>query len=215
MQRSTGPGRPSIRKVPQQARSRARFEAILHAATSLIARGGAESLKMSDVAAEAGISIGSLYQYFPDKTSLIHTLADRKLQEVGRLVETEFADIDSPAGIDAAVDRLVDDFYRLFLSQPALRDIWYGMLADKALQGLDLEDSRAKTEIVFGKLHPLLPPERHEELRVACFLILHLAGAAVRMAIAVPREEGDALMEAYKTMIKAQLRQLFESPPPG
>ncbi len=203
------PHSPAVRRVPRQARSRARLEAILRAATELVAEGGAESLKMSEVAARAEISIGSLYQYFPDKTALIHTLVERMLTDVGEGVKRLFAEVKSLADLDQAIERTVDGFYQRFLSEPALRDIWYGMLADKALQGLDLEDSRVNAEIVFEALKPLTDEELWPQLRTACLLILHLAGSAVRMAIAVPRAEGDALMESFKGMIKAQLRELF------
>ena len=65
------------RRTPTQQRSRERQERILAVATQLIASKGSDSLKMSEIAERSEISIGSLYQYFPDKSSVIRTLAER------------------------------------------------------------------------------------------------------------------------------------------
>jgi len=59
------------RRRPKQARSRATFEAIIEAAAQILERRGADGLNTNDVAERAGVSIGTLYQYFPDKLALL------------------------------------------------------------------------------------------------------------------------------------------------
>jgi AcrR family transcriptional regulator len=71
------------RLVPTQQRSRERFETILECATALLAEKGSEAFRMSDVVERSGVPFGSLYQYFPDKTAIIGTLAER-YNAVGR-----------------------------------------------------------------------------------------------------------------------------------
>lgn len=65
------PDRPSLgiskRKQPRQARSSDLVAAILEAATQVLAEVGAERFTTARVAERAGVSIGSLYQYFPNK----------------------------------------------------------------------------------------------------------------------------------------------------
>ena len=66
----------SLRRMPSQQRSRERVERMLNCAAGLIADQGSDAMKMSEVARLADISIGSLYQYFPDKSAIIRALAE-------------------------------------------------------------------------------------------------------------------------------------------
>ena len=59
------------RKQPTQARSKSTVDAMLEATRRLLVRSGFDALNTNDVAEVAGVSIGSLYQYFPSKESLI------------------------------------------------------------------------------------------------------------------------------------------------
>jgi AcrR family transcriptional regulator len=72
------PERLRPRKTPSQARSRALVDAILEAATRVLRQRGWHDATMARVAEVAGISIGSLYQYFPDKISLGAALIERQ-----------------------------------------------------------------------------------------------------------------------------------------
>lgn len=66
------------RKTPRQARARATHDAILEAAAQLIGRHGLADFTTNAVAARAGVSIGSLYQYFPNKDALMVALIGRQ-----------------------------------------------------------------------------------------------------------------------------------------
>lgn len=64
------------RKQPTQARSRALVESLLEATARILARDGWDALTTNRVATEAGVSVGSLYQYFPDKEALVSGLVE-------------------------------------------------------------------------------------------------------------------------------------------
>ncbi|WP_353473376.1 TetR/AcrR family transcriptional regulator [Salipiger sp. H15] len=68
----------SPRKTPRQGRSRASVEAILTAATQILEAGGAAALTTNGVADRAGVSIGTLYQYFPNKETILAELIRRQ-----------------------------------------------------------------------------------------------------------------------------------------
>jgi AcrR family transcriptional regulator len=68
----------SPRKAPRQARARFTHDAILEAATHIIAQGGLAAFNTNAVAERAGVSIGSLYQYFPNKDALMVALIQRQ-----------------------------------------------------------------------------------------------------------------------------------------
>lgn len=69
------------RKQPKQARSRFLFDTIVTAAGRVLPRLGLERLTTSDVAEAAGVSVGSLYQYFPTKESIVGVLIERRARE--------------------------------------------------------------------------------------------------------------------------------------
>ncbi|MVA98312.1 TetR family transcriptional regulator [Nitratireductor sp. CAU 1489] len=202
---------PAPRKTPVQKRSRERFERMLGAATELIAEAGSDALKMSDVASRAGVSIGSLYQFFPDKSAILATLVERCNAQSRHCIEQGLAGIGKPAELGPAFAALFDIYYAMFLAEPALRDIWAGAQADKALSALQLEESRANAATLTEVLKRLFPHADREVLATRALLVMHLGEEAMRLAVSVPRVQGDRLVEAYKRMAA---RELLADPSP-
>ncbi len=70
------------RHVPVQQRSRARVEAIIHAATELLGEGGVDALTMRSVAERTGIPVASIYRYFDNRDAIIAAYLDRELEAI-------------------------------------------------------------------------------------------------------------------------------------
>lgn len=194
-----------LRRAPSQRRSRERVERILAVATGLIAAQGSDALRMAEVAAKAGISIGSLYQYFPDKAAVIRALAERYNAEGRACIEEGLRGVHDAAGLREAFGELIDTYYGLFLAEPVMRDIWSGLQADKGLREIDLEDSRLNGRVLAGVLARIDPDADPAELSTRALLVMQLGEATMRLAISVDRAEGDALVEAYKRMALREL----------
>jgi AcrR family transcriptional regulator len=194
-----------LRRAPSQDRSRARVERMLAAATALIAEKGSDAMRMGDVAERAGVSIGSLYQYFPDKGAIIRALAERYNAQGRECIAAELAGVRDRAGLGAAFAKLVDIYYGLFLAEPVMRDVWSGMQADKALRDVDLAASRENGAALAAVLQRLRPDADPAALATSALLIMYLGEAAMRLAVSLDRAEGDALVETYKRM---SLREL-------
>jgi AcrR family transcriptional regulator len=75
------------RKSPVQARSAASVDAILEATIQVLLNVGKERLSTTRVASRAGVSVGTLYQYFPNKSALLQAALKRHLTQVGDAVE--------------------------------------------------------------------------------------------------------------------------------
>jgi AcrR family transcriptional regulator len=75
------------RKSPVQARSAASVHAILEATIQVLLRVGKERLTTTRVALRAGVSVGTLYQYFPNKSALLQAALKRHLDEVTDVIE--------------------------------------------------------------------------------------------------------------------------------
>lgn len=78
------------RKKPRQQRAAATWDAILEAAAQLFQRSGYAGTTTNKVAERAGVSIGSLYQYFPNKDALLVALAERHLGEASQQLAAVF-----------------------------------------------------------------------------------------------------------------------------
>jgi AcrR family transcriptional regulator len=196
---------PLLRRAPTQRRSRERLERILAAATELIAAQGSDAMRMSDLAEKAGVSIGSLYQYFPDKAAIIRTLAERYNAQGRACIEAALANVRDVAGLRTAFGGLIDTYYAIFLAEPVMRDIWSGTQVYKGLRAIDLADSRANGAVLAATLARLDPDADRAKLAATAFLIMQLGEATMRLAISVERSEGDALVASYKRMVLREL----------
>jgi len=199
-----------LRRMPNQRRSRERVENILRCAVALIAKNGSDALRMSDLAKAAGISIGSLYQYFPDKGAVIQTLAERYNVESRACIENGIGDVGTASELLDAFGALIDDYYEIFLADPVMRDVWSGTQADKALRDIELDASRASAGILADVLARLGSVADTEKLAATAFVIMHLGEATMRLAISVERAEGERLVAAYKRMALAELRRIMD-----
>ena len=196
------------RLVPTQQRSRERFERILECAAELMAEKGSEAFRMSDVVERTGVPFGSLYQYFPDKTAIIGTLAER-YNAIGRAcVEQELAVVRSVKDLHPALCRIVDGYYRMFIDEPVMRDIWQATQADRALQKLDEDDGAYLSGLLRDALKRIAPEADAATRSAFSQLTMTLIAAAVRHAITLKPKEADRVIALFKRMLPENLSAL-------
>jgi len=115
-----------MRKAPRQQRSRVTVDAIVEAATRVLAHRGWARFTTNEIAAVAGVSVGSLYQYFPNKEALVAALVARHNRDILQLIRNAMKEVASSnlatamrALVKAAVDaHLVDSaLHRIFAEQ--------------------------------------------------------------------------------------------------
>jgi AcrR family transcriptional regulator len=87
--------RTNRRKEASQARSRATVEALVDATARILVREGFDKASTNRIAEVAGVSVGSLYQYFPGKEALVAAVIERHQQEIMQLVRGELAQVAS------------------------------------------------------------------------------------------------------------------------
>src|SRR6516164_1611810 len=76
------------RKLASQERSRATVDALLEATARILLKEGYDKASTNRIAEVAGVSIGSLYQYFPSKEALVAAVIDRHTQEVAEVTRS-------------------------------------------------------------------------------------------------------------------------------
>lgn len=100
-----------VKKIPQQERSRRMVERIVEAGHAVLVTDGYDALSTNRVAAEAGISPGSLYQYFPNKDEVIAAVVERYSDQLAEQITASLADrIDDagPAMVRPTIEALLD-----------------------------------------------------------------------------------------------------------
>ncbi len=114
------------RKRPRQQRSHATWDAILQAAAQLFGQLGYAATTTNKVAERAGVSIGSLYQYFPDKDALLLALAERHLSEAAAALAEVFVTLqqDRP-DLECTLNRLIEAVMALHRRDPAMHRLLF------------------------------------------------------------------------------------------
>ncbi|XGV94719.1 MAG: TetR/AcrR family transcriptional regulator [Leptolyngbya sp. BL-A-14] len=110
------------RKLPRQERSKVTVEAILTATARILTEEGYDKANTNRIAEVAGVSVGSLYQYFPNKESLIAALAEHHADEMVQLVESHLKNL-SNAPIQAVLHGLVRAAILAHAVNPALHKV--------------------------------------------------------------------------------------------
>jgi AcrR family transcriptional regulator len=110
------------RKLPKQSRSRVTVEAILEATTHILVEDGYDKANTNRIAERAGISIGSLYQYFPNKEALMTALMEQHAQEMAELVGTKLDCLfDSP--LEIAIPEIITAVVAAHTINPRLHQV--------------------------------------------------------------------------------------------
>ena len=186
-------------RAPRQDRSQKRVDQILATAREIIAEKGCANLAMTEIAARAGITAGSMYQYFTNKSAIVAALAAGYLTAFGdHLVATLEAARDDGRGVGGVtglIGDLLQSYESLHRTDPVARDVLAGFAADKTLQAQDAELTEAlldRIAQVFLSMPPRLDPTA---LRRQLRLLLQYADAAVRTALDRPGPEGAAILQ--------------------
>jgi AcrR family transcriptional regulator len=198
-------GRGVSRLVPTQKRSRERFERILNCAVEVMADKGSEDFRMSDIVERTGIAFGSLYQYFPDKSAIIGTLAER-YNAIGRdCVRKELTGLRDIADLHDTLWRMTTAYHQFFIDEPAVHDVWQATQVDRALQELDKEDGVFLTRLLLEALRPLAPSVPQQSLADFCQVVMVLVAGAVRHAITLQPKEGRRVLSVFKHLLPHNL----------
>jgi AcrR family transcriptional regulator len=124
------------RKKPRQERARQTVDAILEAAAQVFERHGYAAGTTNRIAERAGISIGSLYQYFPNKDSVLVAIIERHIDEGVAVMGPLFAELhEAPPPPHAGFARMMETMLELHRGRPDLHRV----LFEEAPRPLELQ----------------------------------------------------------------------------
>ncbi|MFW6051719.1 MAG: TetR/AcrR family transcriptional regulator [Myxococcota bacterium] len=182
----------TARRRPKQARSREKVTRIVAAARRILESGGPDALNTNRIAAEAGVGVGSVYEYFPDK----HAVAEQVLAE---LAEGEAAEVlacfERVTGrpLEEAIREVVATVYRMYVRHHDLyRVLW--ALAPRGRRVGDRPGEVLIQKTVRRWLEPHAEALELHDLDLAVLTTFHLVES---LAMQMAAHRGDRPDEAY------------------
>lgn len=176
------------RKAPQQARSAVTIEAIHVATIQLLLAGGVGRLTTTRVAERTGVSVGTMYQYYPHKQALLFALVERQFD----LIETAMRDAAARlmgCNLKAIAHGLATAWLDAKMADMVASRAIYGIAAEFDLSELMSRAARCMTEAIDALLANAADADFADRASVA-FMLVALLGGSVRVVMeAEPSEE--------------------------
>jgi len=193
-----------FRKEPRQRRARDTVEAVLDAVVRILKREGFQAVTTNRIAEVAGVSIGSIYQYFPDKRAIFVALHERHIQEIDRLVEATLVEHAS-SSLDTLIRAMIEAMVDAHASDPELYDL---LMTEVPHRTEGTRDFAGRVHGAFrlaisARAHEL---KKHRDLDTVVFIVTHMVdalshGAVLRrpskLSLAAAREEAVRAILAY------------------
>ena len=192
------------RRKPQQRRARETVEAVLDAVVRILKRGGVEAVTTNRVAEVAGVSIGSVYQYFPDKRAIFSALHERHIREIDRLVEAKLMD-HATSPLDTLMRAMIEAMIDAHTPDPLLYELLSSEVPHRA------EGTRDFAVRLHGAFRLAIASRADElktrrDLDTVVFVVTHMVealshGAVLRrlprLSLAAAKEEAVRAVLAY------------------
>ena len=200
----------AIWNEPTQARSREKVERILNAALAYAVDSGSLDFKMTEIAKSAGVSVGTLYQFFPSSAALIAKLFAREMAPIdASMADLLKSDLRSDE-FQARVKSLMRRHLKLVRQRPGLSLIWSASKLHPDIEIADLENSKQNAAQLAEQMASSLPKGTpRQNIETAALLICHLWSSVIRLCVLSDREQQDEIINQFVQMIVAQGKSLI------
>ena len=195
------------RKQPVQRRSEATVEALFEAAIQVLLASGYRKLTTTRVATRAGVSVGSLYQYFPNREALIAAVIERYLETI-RITVAERCEAMTGRPLAQVAEGLADAFvdakWRRIDLAVALRPV----LAEVGGSEMARASGLAAVQAIAATL-AACPDVRFDDANAAALFVTMAASAVLQAAIAAHGDAADAddVRRHLRAMVKGYLAE--------
>ncbi|MEU3619228.1 TetR family transcriptional regulator [Streptomyces sp. NPDC006872] len=196
-----------LRRTPRQARSKARLALLLEAAERILVAEGVEALTTTRVAAEAKVSVGSLYQYLPDRGAIIDALATGYFARLEAVMD-DLVRAASEERWDDPVGVLVDTYAHVYRTEHGFRALWFGSGLTERTRAADREHKHRMADGIRRVLLALGVARDDEALTRAATAAILTADALAQEAFRRAPEGDTALLDEAKTMLRGYLTEV-------
>jgi AcrR family transcriptional regulator len=193
-----------VRHRPVQQRGQVRFDAILSAARDLLAEGGLEGFTIDDVAARAGIPVGSVYQFFPNKFAIV---AELDSMDTAALIDDLAASAErfTLGDWQSETNALIDLVAAHWVDDPTRRAVWLAMRSTAATRSLAAEHSRALVTTLLPMIQLLTAGRTLDEQVTICEVVVEMSQSLLHFSVS-DGKPNPATVRELKRMLRAYLR---------
>ncbi len=170
------------RKSPLQTRARVSVDSILEASAQVLEEYGLRKFSTNRVAQRAGVSIGTLYQYFPNKESLIAAIQQKHLDDLSAIMERAFATARGQS-FETAIRTIVEADLEVHRVNPKLHKLLVDEVARLDAHGEEELLDRVVTDGLLDLLNRHRKSIRVPDLRLAVFLVMHMVESVVHAVL--------------------------------
>jgi AcrR family transcriptional regulator len=195
-----------LRRVPVQGRSVARVQRMLDACAELVDQVGYEALTTTMLAERAGVAIGSVYQFFPDKRAIVQALTQRNLEAYLERITARFANDRFSHWWDV-VDAAIDEYIDMHRNVPGFRTLHFGDVVDVHLLDAERDNNTFIAERLAGLLVSHFGAAAGPGLDFALTIAVEAGDALIKMAFRRDPEGDDAVLAEAKTLIRDYLQR--------
>jgi len=174
--------RTTPRKKPRQQRSQDTVECILDATARVLCSTGYDRASTNRVALAAGVSVGSLYQYFPSKEALVAALVERHVEQMTSLVKGKLAEV-SAAPLDVAVRTMIESMFDAHAVDPRLHKVLIEQVPRIGKLERVVGVEREVEELVAVFLAARKGEIRRSRLEAAAFVVCNVVEAVTHAAV--------------------------------
>ncbi|MDA0637249.1 TetR family transcriptional regulator [Nonomuraea sp. MCN248] len=200
----------ALRRQPTQRRSARRVERMLDACAHLLDEIGYEALSTTRIADRAGVAIGSVYQFFPDKRAITQELTRRNVELFVSRVGRRFMEEDYRGWWDA-VDAIIDEYVDMHRTVPGFRSLHFGDVVDLNLLDSDSDNNT----VIAGRLRGLLLKEFGladcHELDVAVLVAVEAGDAVLKLAFRRDPDGSEEIIDAARQLVRGFLSRQLKS----
>lgn len=199
-----------LRRKPVQQRSAQRVERMLEACASLIEELGYDGVTTTLIAERAGVAVGSLYQFFPDKRAVVQALTLRNLERFMSNVVQRFDSAELEHWWDA-VDSMFDAYVEMHRTVPAFSRLHFGDVVDTRL----LDEGKDNNTVIAEGLASLIS-ERFgrsmAELQLPVAVAIEAADGVLKFAFRRNDRGDQIVVDEAKALIKGYLSTRLGEP---
>jgi AcrR family transcriptional regulator len=197
-------GGAPLRRVPVQERSAARVQRMLDACAELVDELGYDGLSTTLLAERAGVAIGSVYQFFPDKRAVVQAVTVRNLETYLQRISRRFTEGGLQHWWDG-VDAVIDEYVEMQRGTPGFRGLHFGDIVDTHL----LDEHRDNNDVIVGKLRDVLAERfdlvADERLDFALTIAVETGDALIKLAFRRTPDGDPAVIAEAKALIRQYL----------